>query len=148
MIRALSKPGLFCGKCKLEDSEELVVQFDTGAEDGIYCSEEFAKLAESKGSVRQPVDQRVKLADGKTALSLTHEIEVTITLCFRAIGRENKQVKIRCAIIPTLPYMLTLGAIDISTHDLLSDLAVLTAFKKQGYWNAIKGSSESAVEGL
>ena len=148
MIRGLSKPGLFCGKCKLEDSEELVVQFDTGAEDGNYCSEEFAKLAESKGSVRQPSDHSVKLADGKTALCLTHEIEVTITLCFTNIGREDKQIKVRCAILPTLPYMLTLGAIDISTHDLLSDLAVLAAFKKQGYWNAIKGSSESVAEGL
>jgi hypothetical protein len=67
MIRHSSKPSLFCGYCKLEDSDELVVQFDTGAEDGNYCSEEFAKLAESKGNFRQPSDHSVKLADGKTA---------------------------------------------------------------------------------
>ena len=148
MIRHSSKPSLFCGYCKLGDSEELVVQFDTGAEDGNYCSEEFAKLAESKGNLRQPSDHSVKLADGKTALCLTHEIEVPITLCFSSIGREDKQIKVKCAILPSLPYLLTLGAIDISTHDLLSDLAVLAAFKKQGYWNAIKGSSSSAAGGL
>ena len=136
---------LFCGHCKLEDSEELVVQFDTGAEDGNYCSEEFAKLAESKGNLRQPSDHSVKLADGKTALCLTHEIEVTITLCFSQIGREEKQVKIKCAILSSLPYMLTIGAKDIANHDLLSDLAVLAAFKKQGYWNAIKGSGLPAI---
>jgi hypothetical protein len=44
--------------------------------------------------------------------------------------------------------MLTIGAIDISTHDLLSDLAVMAAFKKLNYWNAIKGSSLSAADGL
>jgi hypothetical protein len=140
MIRHASKPSLFCGYCKLADSEELVVQFDTGAEDGNYCSEEFAKLAESKGNLRQPSDHRVKLADGKTALSLTHEIEVSITLCFNIIGREDKHIKVKCAILPTLPYMLTIGAIDISTHDLLSDLAVMAAFKKQGHWNAIQNA--------
>jgi hypothetical protein len=79
---------------------------------------------------------------------LTHEIEVPITLCFKSIGREDKQIKVKCAILPSLPYLLTLGAIDISTHDLLSDLAVMAAFKKQGYWNAIKGSSSSAAGGL
>jgi hypothetical protein len=141
MIRHSTNSGLFCGHCKLEDSEELIVQFDTGAEDSNYCSEEFAKLAESKGNLREPFDHSVKLADGKTALCLTHEIEVTVTLCFTSIGREDKQIKIKCAILPTLPYMLTLGAKDISAHDLLSDLAVLAAFKKQGFWNAIKGSS-------
>lgn len=125
-----------------------MIQFDTGAEDGSYCSEAFAKLAESKVSVRQPSDHSVKLADGKTALCLTHEIEVTIKLWFSMIGKEDKQVKLRCAILPTLPYMLTLGARDITSYDLLPDLAVLTAFKKQGYWNAIKGSSLSAGEGL
>ncbi len=99
--------------------------------------------AENKGNIRKPSDHSVKLADGKTALCLTHEIEVTITLCFSSIGREDKQIK--CAILPTLLYMLTLGAKDISTHDLLSDLAVLAAFKKQGYLNAIKGSGLPAV---
>ena len=144
MIRSQTKLSLFCGHFKVGDSEELVVQYDTGAEDGNYCSEEFARLAEAQGTTRQPSSQSVKLADGKTGIDLTHDIEVTVTLCFKGIGREDKSLTIRCAILPGLPYMLTLGALDISAHDLLPDLAVLTAFKKQGHWNAIKGSDSIA----
>lgn len=135
--RDFNKLSLFCGHCKLGNSDTLVVQYDTGAEDGNYCSEEFAAIAESQGNLRQPANQIVKLADGRTTASSTHEIEVKVTLCFKIIGREDKNISIRCAILPNLPYMLTLGAPDIAGNDLLPDLAVLTAFKRQGHWNAI-----------
>ncbi len=53
MIKRLDKLSLFCGHCKLANSEEMVVQYDTGAEDGNYL-ENFAVLAEFQGMPGRP----------------------------------------------------------------------------------------------
>ena len=73
-----------------------------------------------------------------TSLSLNQEILVEVTLLFGALGREDKIVRIRCVILPNLPYSITIGGLEIAAYDLLADMAVLAAFKKQGHWNAIK----------
>ena len=139
---------LFCGEFHLLPKDgyrpqitsikEDLVQFDTGAEDSNYCSEELAKEAEELGFTRIASKHSVKLADGTTNLNLTHEIEVRIVLKFDKIGRADKEMKITCVIIPSLPYKLTIGARDIVSYDLWSDLMVLTSSKRQGFWGAIQ----------
>jgi hypothetical protein len=108
MIRHKSDSGLFADEFLLKSKEgetvntssSNIVQFDTGAEDGNYCSEEFAKLAEAAGYKRANSNHRVQLADGLTSLSLSQEILVDVTLLFGALGREDKLVRIRCVILP------------------------------------------------